>query len=363
MLDNYPVTSNSVARFFGLNGSTLNRYYKYHLSDFKDWDQREHAKEWVLLAKNIGKRCSIDETTLCDEVYTIFSNKDAHGKRGSIIAVVRGTKAEVVSAILMKMSIEERSLVEEITMDFSDSMYAIVTTCFPNATIVIDCFHIIQRLCEGLDEMRLRFKRLAVTETKKAEAEFKQKEEEKAKKRAYNREWYAKNKTCKTPKGKKRGAKRKRKQKYKPETFSNGDTKIELFTRSRGLLYKAGGKWSKSQAKRAKILFKEAPKIREGFSLISSVRSIFSNKKLDRDAAKEKLHKWYDKVAKCTLREIKSARDCIKQKEEEVLNYFIRRSSNAAAESLNAKMKGFRAQVHGVADIPYFLYRVCTIFG
>ena len=93
------------------------------------------------------------------------------------------------------------------------------------------------------------------------------------------------------------------------------------------------------------------------------MRSIFSNKKLDRDAAKEKLHKWYDKVAKCTLREIKSARDCIKQKEEEVLNYFIRRSSNAAAESLNAKMKGFRAQVHGVADIPYFLYRVCTIFG
>lgn len=140
----------------------------------KTRDQKDHAKEWVLLAKNIGKRCRIDETTLCDDVYTIFSNKDAHGKRGSIIAVVRGTKAEVVSAILMKMSLEERSLVEEVTMDFSDSMYAIVTTCFPNATIVIDCFHIIQRLCEGLDEMRLRFKRLAVTETKKAEAELKQ---------------------------------------------------------------------------------------------------------------------------------------------------------------------------------------------
>lgn len=35
----------------------------------------------------------------------------------------------------------------------------------------------------------------------------------------------------------------------------------------------------------------------------------------------------------------------------------------AAAESLNSKMKGFRAQLHGIADIPFFLYRVCTIFG
>jgi len=334
------------------------------LSDFEDWDQKDHAKEWVLLAHNIGEKCCIDETTLCDEVYTIFSNKAGHGKRGTIIASVRGTKAEVVSAILLKMSVEERSKVKEVTMDFSDSMYNIVKTCFPNATIVIDCFHIIQRLCEGLDEMRLRFKRLAVTETKKAEAEFKQKEEEKAKKRAYKREWYAKKNTGKKkPSGKKRGRRRLRKQKYKPTTFSNGDTKVELFTRSRGLLHKAGGKWSKSQYKRAKILFKEAPKIREGYSLICSVRSIFSNKKLTKEQAKEKLHKWYDKVAKCTLREIKAARDCIKQKEEEVLNYFINRSTNAAAESLNSKMKGFKAQLHGIGDIPFFLYRVCTIFG
>ena len=93
------------------------------------------------------------------------------------------------------------------------------------------------------------------------------------------------------------------------------------------------------------------------------MRSIFSNKKRDNEQARDKLHKWYDKVAKCMLREIKSARDCIKQKESEVLNYFLNRSSNAGAESLNAKLKGFKAQVHGVGDIPFFLYRVCTILG
>jgi transposase len=69
------------------------------------------------------------------------------------------------------------------------------------------------------------------------------------------------------------------------------------------------------------------------------------------------------KVADCTLREVKSARDAIKAKEEEVLNYFINRSTNASAESLNSKLKLFRAQLHGVSDLPFFLYRVSVIFG
>ena len=58
-----------------------------------------------------------------------------------------------------------------------------------------------------------------------------------------------------------------------------------------------------------------------------------------------------------------AARDCIKSREVEVLNYFINRATNASAESLHSKMKGFRAQLHGIADIPFFMYRICTIFG
>ena len=90
---------------------------------------------------------------------------------------------------------------------------------------------------------------------------------------------------------------------------------------------------------------------------------MFRNKKLAREAARGYLHCWYEKVNASTIREIKSARDCIKAKEEEVLNYFNERHSNASAESLNSKIKGFRAQVHGVADVPFFMYRLCTIFG
>ena len=249
-------------------------------------------------------------------------------------------------------------------MDFSDSMYAIVRECFPNATIVIDCFHIVQRLCEALDEMRLRFKRLAVTATKKEEAAWKKSEDAKAKKRAYGRTKYAVKKGGKKrPKGRKRGRKRIGKKKFRPTMLSNGDTLVELLTRGKYVLAKSGEKWGKHQKERAHLIFELYPKLREAYSLICTIRAMFRNKKLTREAARGWLHNWYEKVNACTIREIKSARDCIKAKEEEVLNYFNERHSNASAESLNSKIKGFRAQVHGVADVPFFMYRLCTIVG
>ena len=77
----------------------------------------------------------------------------------------------------------------------------------------------------------------------------------------------------------------------------------------------------------------------------------------------EKLHGWYKTVNRCTIREVKSARDAIRSREDNVLNYFIARSTNASAESLNSKMKAFRAQLRGVSDLPFFMYRLSTVFG
>ena len=365
-MDNFPVTCSSVARFFHVKGSTLERNYKNSLSDFGEWDQKEHSADWVLLADNIGEDLSIDETTIGDDVYTILSNKEGHGRKGTLVAVVKGTKSETVSKILVKIPLSERERVREVTMDFSDSMYAIAKACFPNATIVIDCFHIVQRLCEALDEMRLRFKRLAVTKTKKEEAAWRKDEEEKARKRAYGRKRYENKRKAegkKKPKGKKRGKRRLRKKKWRPAVLDNGDTLVELLTRARYVLPKSGDKWGEHQKERADLLFKLYPKLKEAYSLICTIRAIFRDKKLTREQARERLHKWYDMVSASTIREIKSARDCIKAREEEVLNYFINHHTNAAAESLNSKIKGFRAQVHGVSDIPFFMFRMCKVFG
>ena len=50
-------------------------------------------------------------------------------------------------------------------------------------------------------------------------------------------------------------------------------------------------------------------------------------------------------------------------REEEILNYFVNRSTNAAAESLNAKIKQFRAQLKGIIDRKFFLFRLTRIYA
>lgn len=85
---------------------------------------------------------------------------------------------------------------------------------------------------------------------------------------------------------------------------------------------------------------------------------IFKDKSLTKDSARTRL----DKVTESTLREIKSVRDTIKTYEDEILNYFISRATNASAESLNSKLKAF-SQLRGVRDIPFFSigYRWCLV--
>ena len=46
-----------------------------------------------------------------------------------------------------------------------------------------------------------------------------------------------------------------------------------------------------------------------------------------------------------------------------VLNFFVNRSTNAFAESFNAKIKAFRAAVRGVVDIKFFMFRLSKIYA
>ena len=353
------MTARSLEPYYKINGDRLARSYKDYLSDFRQWEQKPHASDWILLEKNMGPRLSIDETSLQEDLFTILSNKDGHGRRGTVIAAVRGTKASEVIRILMQIPQEKRIEVREVTMDFSDSMYSIVSAVFPNATIVIDCFHIIKRCGDAVEEIRLRSKREAIKDQRKKQAEFRNKLEQRVKQRKYYRK-----KHPRRYKGRKRGRKPIRlNERFKPEILDNGDTGVELLTRSRGLLRVSRNNWSDTQKIRAGLLFSLYPKIKEAYNLVDSLRNIFRMKTLDRVNARNRLHEWYQKVAGCSLREVKSARDAVRFKEEEVLNYFINRSTNAAAESLNSKLKRFRAQLHGVSDLPFFMYRVSLIFG
>ncbi len=76
------------------------------------------------------------------------------------------------------------------------------------------------------------------------------------------------------------------------------------------------------------------------------------------EEAKERFTNWYSKIEKSKIREFDICVNTVKAHEDTILKYFINRSTNAGAESFNAKIKGFRSIVRGVRDKKFFLFRV-----
>ena len=362
-MDSETITARQIGYTYMINSSTFAKRYKDALSNFETWEQKDHASKWILIPQNVGKEQGIDETSLQGELYTIVHNKDAHGRKGAIIAVVKGTNPADVLKVLMQLPADKREMVENITMDLSDCMRVIAREAFPKATVIRDCFHVVKRGGEGCEEIRLRLKRKAVKEVNRQKAEFRKYLENLAAQRKAYRERMRK-RHGKNWKKSKRGRKPMRlNTRFEPKRLENGETLVEAQTLCRKQLSMSREKWSATQKKRAKILFALYPKLEEAYNLINSLRAIFRNKKLTKETAKQNFKGWYEKVASCTLREIKSVRDTIRFYEDEILNYFDGRKTNASAESLNSKIKCFRAQVKGVIDIPFFMYRLATVLG
>ena len=93
----------------------------------------------MLFEKNIGKHVSIDEVAVTNgELWTVLTNKEKHGKKGALIAMIQGTKAADIAKVLMKIPDVQRTTVTEVTMDMAEWMEVAVKRSFPRAKIVTD---------------------------------------------------------------------------------------------------------------------------------------------------------------------------------------------------------------------------------
>jgi transposase len=307
-----------VAKNNFLQPKTLEKQYKNRLSNFREWEKEIDPKALVY-PKNFGKWMSIDEVALSKgELYTVITNKEAHSRKGALAGIIEGTKSEVVSKALEKVPIAIRMNVKEITLDFAISMDWICRTNFPNAQLTGDRFHIQQIVTEGLQEMRIELRRKAINEENELVKE----------------------------------AKKERKE-FWPRRYSNGDTKKQLLARGRYLLFKPSTRWTPSQRERAEILFEKFPELKKGYDLTMMFRAIFETAKTQ-EKAKERMENWFQKVSESHFAHLISAANTVQQNLGKVLNYFPNGSTNASAESFNAKLKGFRALVRGVRDINFF---------
>ncbi|MDD3161788.1 MAG: transposase [Bacteroidales bacterium] len=149
---------------------------------------------------------------------------------------------------------------------------------------------------------------------------------------------------------------------YTPYRFPNGDTRPELLIRSRYLLFKSANKWTEIQKERANILFDEYPDIQIAYGLSHSLRMIFSKNTM-KDAASLSMAQWYNKVDESKIKAFNVIAATFYERYDDILNFYNNRTSNAAAESFNPKIKLFRANLHGVADRKFFLFRIAKIYG
>ena len=221
----------------------------------------------------------------------------------------------------------KRRAVEEITLDMAGSMKLIAKTAFPMATQEIDRFHVQQLATDAVQDIRIKYRWEAID-----------KENLDIKHARDNRFT------------------------YKPALFSNGDSRKQLLARSRLFLYKDLNKWTASQKVRANILFNEYPKIKEAYLLSNELRNIYNTHK-GKNIAMTKLAQWYNAVEKSGFKSFRIVMNTISLNYREILNYFDNRSTNASAESFNAKIKAFRMQLRGVRSKAFFLFRLTQIYA
>lgn len=306
------------------------RLYRDHLSDFRTWEERDHAKQWLIFTENIGDHVSIDEVEVSGgELYTIVTNKKRHGKQGCLIAVVQGTRVEDVRAALQKIPLPLRETVQTITHDLDDSMAQIAMECFPNAIRIDDRFHVQKLVSDALQEIRIALRKEAIKEHNAKVREARE---------------------CDS--------------RYRAPRYENGDTLKELLARGRYVLYKPSGKWTDSQRTRAMILFREFPQLQEAYEIAMQFRGVYEHGKT-KAGARKKLFAWYERVEASLeiFPTFETPLQTIQLHEETILNYFDGRRTNASAESFNAKVKNFRTLQRGVSDVTFFLYRLSKIYG
>jgi transposase len=113
----------------------------------------------MLFAENIGSHLSIDEVALSKGVlYTIVSNKSGKGEKGTIVAFIVDTKAELITKVLRKLPIKNRKQVKEVTLDTAPNMALATKESFPNARLVTDRFHAVRLALEAVQQIRTQFR-------------------------------------------------------------------------------------------------------------------------------------------------------------------------------------------------------------
>ena len=275
----------------------------------------------------MGEHLSIDELAISQgELYTFITNKQGRGKQGSLVASIKGTLSQEIIAVLDKLPMKARESVKEITLDMANNMESSARKSFPNASLVTDRFHVVRLAIEALQHLRIKHRWDEL-----------------------DRENIAIEKA------------RTHGKKYKPIRLANGDTPKQLLARCRYIIAKKPNGWTKSQQLRADILFVQYPDLKAAYKHVLEFRSIYEL--WNKEQAGKRFINWINKTNELNIKEFNTVANTVKNNFSNILNFFDNRSTNANAESFNSKIKLFRANLRGVSDHKFFLFRLQKLFA
>lgn len=334
-MDEKPVNFTTIGSFLKLKPQTIYTWYRQYLSgypeavnsgewgknDFVSSDKRKKVVP-ILKSQNLGEEMAVDEKMIDQEFYTVLTNRQT----GKIALLAETLQVADLSKLIAQMGAAANE-VKEITMDLSATYEKFAEQCFPKATVIADKFHVVQHIVEAVQAFRLRLKQEELS---------------------------------KIP-----ATKKERRQYEKATKLINGESRIEMLTRSRYLLFKREENWTVSQAKRASLLFETFPQIKPVYELTQQIRQWLDKKnvgKYDWEIERD-LIDWYDHAEQQKLPEVENLIRLIGSHEQIIMNYFIKGKTNAKAEAINSKIQRFIAANYGVRDKDFFMYRLARYYS
>jgi transposase len=334
-VDDKPVNFSTIGGFLQLKPQTVFSWYRNYLSGYPESVQ---SGEWgkdnfmgrdkriktvaVLKPQNFGAEMSVDEKMIDEEFYTVMTNRET-GK----IALLAETLAVTELNQLIDKIPEVKQQVKTITADLSPTYEDFCEQSFPDAMPVADKFHVVKHIVEAVQAHRLRLK-----------------QEE----------------TAKLP-----ITKKERRQYEKQTKLINGESRIEMLTRSRYLLFKRPENHSASQQKRAKLLFETFPQLKTTYDLTLQIRQWLDKSNIGKYEwqIEQQLIHWYDCAEQARLPEIENLIRLIGNHEPTIINYFRSGKTNAKAETMNGKIQRFITANYGVRDKDFFFYRLARYYS
>lgn len=334
-MDEKPVNFTIIGGFLQLKPQTVYCWYRNYLSGYpeavesKQWgkdnftgsDKREKLVP-VLKPENFGEEMAVDEKMIDEEFYTVMTNRQT----GKIALLAETLTVKDLNMLIDKTGAAKQK-VKTVTADLSPTYEKFCEQSFPDAMLVADKFHVVKHIVEAVQTVRLRLKQEEIAKlpiTKKQRREYE-----------------------------------------KQTKLINGESRIELLTRSRYVLFKRTANWTASQQKRAGLLFETFPQLKTTYELTQQIRQWLDKENVGNyewQIEKQLIH-WYDCAEQAKLPEVENLIRIIGSNEEKIMNYFKTGKTNAKAEAMNSKIQRFITANYGVRDKDFFMYRLANYYS